>query len=676
MSSELKDFIVEVFDDFKSGREESETKWNSNRDDFLKYYSENSDVVEDENGEQKDEGRDIERAEELISLGVAKNKVLSGYSMIIDLVLSNNELPTGMVANAWSEEHVEGNEEEAKALKARIGEAEKLLQKQYEQCKARKTYKELVLNVLMYGSGYTKNYSRSFFADKFEEVFEDGVGTNRWKIKKTAKLAPAWRRVSNFLMFHDPEAETLQDGVGVIEVDLVTPAGLEAKKGEPGWLDDEIDEVAKAFRSANDRSSDDSDANDEQEQKRAENCISLEEDQLPPYLREVQSKRRDIVLAEFWGLAPVEYVVAFEKAHGIEVEEEFKSSDKEIECHVVVAGDRIVRFVRTNEERPYQLTSMESVPDELIQYGIVDSMHHIQGFSNRMINALAENAELASKIILPVKRNNLEQDPEQIVTKRGVQILDVTSSARNINDAIGQISINSNASGIAGALQLADQLGEVEGQLPKITQGLDQNRDKTAYEASQQMTAGSKFIGGIIKNLDDTLEKSTMWMHTQNMADPDIVKGKANIIPRAKGFQMYQDKVVKLNALMKIYQLLLANKGAVEDEWNLNELLSDIVMIVCSSADKYKFDEQTVTENKTQKTAVAQQQSNLANMELQKVELEMKKALSDIAVNDAKIFEIQEKIKIEKGRLAKGLVEDALKKEGGRKPGLLERFKK
>ncbi|EFK95700.1 conserved hypothetical protein, partial [sediment metagenome] len=202
--------------------------------------------------------------------------------------------------------------------------------------------------------------------------------------------------------------------------------------------------------------------------------------------------------------------------------------------------------------------------DEAQGQGIPDNMEGIQYLFNGILRSGLDNYKLAANVILALKSRFFE-DPAQLdqPVKPGLRF-DLSDSCDDARKAMQQVIIQDVSQSAMPWLQQLWAIKDTISNVPDILQGTigPQQKGDTAYEWSQRLDFGSKYIGLGIRNYDEMMiEPEVMDLYVYNMRDPNFQGGKGDYIVHANGFASFQDKLIKTQKLKEMLGLMLASEA-------------------------------------------------------------------------------------------------------------------
>jgi hypothetical protein len=196
--------------------------------------------------------------------------------------------------------------------------------------------------------------------------------------------------------------------------------------------------------------------------------------------------------------------------------------------------------------------------------------------------------------------------------KPGLDI-EAAESVEDVRKAIQQIIIAPVGDSCLAGIELFERYGDEQSMLPKIMQGdvAEKKKPDTLGELQLLYESAGKYLGGVIKNFDNYLiEPLGRDFYEYNMEDPNVDPSvKANLIAKALGFTSFQNKVVRVQALMTFLQLALSHEG-MTGEIKIRDIMEEI-------AKGTDLEPSQVLKSKEEKDAEAEQMEAAREQEAQ-----------------------------------------------------------
>lgn len=602
LSSYIRD---QLFAKWKTERVPLEDKWRRNENAFNAI---------SEGVWKQDEGEDW-RSKSFIN--VTKIKVISAYSLVIDMELQGGKIPFTLLPSPFDQARFDQMPpEQVKQVEAAIDDMKALIEQQLYDCKADRELMKGIMSGAKLGEYYTKNMVEQVKKSGFRQVSLGGgefAGAERYaRYEKYREYvnSPAFKYVSLWNIWRDFSTDDLQAGVGIIERDFTSPYNLRQCKGKPLYLDQAIE---RAIDSA------------------AEPGTALssgDANSLPPYLRDIKHRHNTIEQLEFWGRIPARIVKEFESQISGEQTitdsiTDYEHDGNEIEIMAVLADDEIIRYCRVEpESRPYNRAVWELNLDHINGIGVADNVENSQKVLNGFVRAFEDNKKLSGNVMTVTCREHLGNWNGEFTPGMEIPAADTCDDARK---AIQQIIIQDVGATLLDGIHLFERYADEDSQLPKIMQGevADKKSPDTAYEMNQLVQNAGKYISGVIRNQDEgTIEPNVQFFYEYNMENPDCPVQKGNFIPKALGFTSFQDRIERLGKIMQAINLALSHE-LIAKEVKFRELLEEIWKALdIDPAQSLKTPEEKKAEQQEEMAMMQMQQQQMIQMQQLQMKLD------------------------------------------------------
>ena len=540
-----------LFKEFAENRLPIEEKWERNLNAFKAI----SDVTW-----KKGEGEDW-RSKTYIQL--PKQKIMAGYAMVMDMLLQGGKIPFALIPSPLDNIVLEDlPEQERENAEDTIDDATAIINQQLQDCHADRQLMRNVMCAAIYGETYGTKLIHSVTRKGYKMINMNPNGQpapggtpdprfTRFEKYQVTKNQPAYKYLSNWNCFRDIESEDLQEGQGFIYRDLVCPYDLQKMKGKPFYIDKAIDRAIESCK----------DATYEK---------YLGDKSLPPVLRDIKNRKKNIEHTVYWCRVPVKIVKQFEQELSDKYEQvnfdilsDFENDGIEVEIMAEMADKEVIRYaINETGERPQYRIVWEDKIDHAEATGIADNVQDVAQVVNGMVRAFEDNLKLVANIILAIKKRYLAPGALKKGITPGME-LEIAEECDDARKALQQVTITDITPSILNGIPLFERYADENSQMPKILQGVvaDKHRPDTLGEMNILQQNSGKYLGSVIKNFDEQLiEPMTQAFYEYNMEDPDLQKGKGNFITQGLGFTSFQDRVMKMQKLMQGLNLVMGNE--------------------------------------------------------------------------------------------------------------------
>jgi len=542
----------ELYENWAVDRKPIEEKWQRNENGFK---------AVSEGIWKKEEGADW-RSNTFIMM--TKIKVLSAYSMVIDMLLQGGMLPFALALSPWDQIVMEDlPENEQEEIQDSIDDMTGLIHQQILDCKGDCE----LIKCVMCGAKYGETYWRSFVHDVtrkgFRKVNEAPQGTpnseqyDRFEYHEDTITSSAFEYVSCWDIFRDLETDNMQKSRGYCHREYVSPYDLRQLKDKPHYINDAIDRVIT---------------------NHSKTSLGKKEN-VKPGLRKIKNRYNTIERLTFWCRVPRKTLENFEaeleKKQIPSLATDFQNDGDEVEIGAVMAEDEIIRLIRIKpESRPHGRVVWELDLDGISGTGVADNVQSVQMVLNGMVRAFEDNKKLSANIIAAIKKSLLLDWSGQF--KPG-ELIEVSEEAKSAAEAIQQIIFQDVGETLLGGIGLMERYGDEVSMLPKILQGAIHEKQKpdTLGEINILQANAGKYLGSVIKNYDEgMIEPIISRFYEYNMMDEAVTKGKGNYIAKPLGFSGFQNKILRLTKILQALNLVI-NSPAIAAETRLKPLLEE-----------------------------------------------------------------------------------------------------
>ena len=555
--------------------------------------------------------------------------VTSGMSLVTDQQLSEGSLQFGIGPSKLDEVLARDLPvEEARKDVTAASDMKRLIGQQLEYCHADRAFILNSLSGSLYGETYAKfgviEVPRRTYTPFDKEADSDGVTVvhQLWKTKKQMIKSPSWDYASVWDIFRDLETDDLQEGNGIAQRVFWSRFKLNSQKDKQYYVKDAVEEVLKD--------------NKEWDQ------LAVSETSLPPGVREIYNRINVFEIREFYVRVEREYAEAFEKMLKSKNKDAIMTIDPndefigdEVEIMATTANGRIIRYVRLpkGEKRPWERCVWQTNLDEISGIGVADNIADLQVVLNGAFRAFEDNKKLSANVILAINSRKFKNKNLKELTP-GL-VLEASEYAEDIGNLVQAINIPDVGDSLLSLIATAERLIDEQGQIPRISRGIKQGGETTAFETSVQIEKAGKYIGAVLRNFDEQLvEPMITRFYEYNMDDPSVKTGKGNYIIKPLGYASLQEQVIKVAKLQQFIQMLLAVPGLAE-RVNLESILPNLARSFGQDADSvWKTAEQR--EEEAQAAQQAQAEDPNLKLQIESIMAQIAKDQSAAELNKAK----------------------------------------
>lgn len=525
-----------------------------------------------------------------------------------------------------------------------------------------------------YGCTWAKRFVHDVEETHFEEI-EPGVYHEVVRVREM----PGFEQVPIWDMYWDLEAaDPVFGSDAIIQRQLTSAFELRELKTAEFYFPDAIDMVL------------DEQATDSANQSSA---APDDEESLPPRLRDVTYRSRTIVRLEAWGRAPRDKVEKFE-AERMAIEQSLADGDDPdpasltlkdvvttdtdaegnlltnttltedesrgdmVEVFVVTADNHVIAFARTEDikERPYYYVEWEVKLDQSGGRGLADAVEYAQKVLNGAIRSFEDNKKLISNYILFIKKEMLDIDLEDGDDIPPGSIIPLSEEAEKATDAFSQPEFTDVGNSLVALIEMFMDFADLSSNIPRAQQGQQSEEPQTAFELQQRLERSGKYLGEVIRRFDMFIEKIINDMYKFNMADPEEPSGKGDFQVVALGFTSFQNRFVRLNRLVAIFNMFLQDPE-IRAEINIRWLIEEITKANDIAPDQLlKSEAQKLAEREAQGVD-PEAELRMANLKLEAEDRQSSTAKNNAQAEEAraKAGESVTKSKLEKARFIRDM---------------------
>jgi hypothetical protein len=607
-TSDLSTFLKdELYEKWKTDRLTLETKWQENEDAFDGVAA----------GTWKVEEGEDWRSDAVVQM--TKNKIITAYSMVIDIALEGGLLPFNLAPSPWDEVNFEDlPPDQQEIVEDAISDMNGLIHQQILDCQGTWELMKCTMAAAKLGETYWKTFVHDVTRKGFEQsnmsppggIQQPGIQNQyqQWQYFEKVIKSPGFKYVSTWDMFRDLETDDLQTSRGYCERSYVSPYDLRQLlgKGEQYYyIDDAIKRVI-----ANSGAS----------------VGQPRTDRERPGRRNIQANYNNIERLDFWCRVPRETLERFqyeqnpdekkgEPPSGINLD--YDNDGDEVEVGVVHAGDEVIRLIPNVKPgtRPHGRTIWEMRLDDNKGAGIADNLKNTQKTANGAWRAYIDNKALSANVMSAGKKGAIEDWDG--VWKPGTHVT-LTEETKSVSDAFTQIIVQDVGESLLSLIGLCDRRADEDSMLPNILQGslLQKQKPDTLGEIQILQSNSGKYIGGVFKNFDAQLFEPVTWrFYEYNMKDPGLTHGKGSYIAKPMGFSLFRDKVIRVTKILQAIQLVMS-APPIQGDVRLKFLFGEVFKSL-------EIDTDQVWKSKEEKAADAEAMAQAQQAQQQAIEMQI-----------------------------------------------------
>jgi hypothetical protein len=209
-------------------------------------------------------------------------------------------------------------------------------------------------------------------------------------------------------------------------------------------------------------------------------------------------------------------------------------------------------------------------------------------------------------------------------------VIELAEECDDARKAIQQVIVQDVGQTLVELLKITLPMLDDASMVPRLAQGFTDPNAQTATEISVRQAQASKYIGMIVRNLDEgIIEPMIEYLYQFNMQDPDVAVGKGNFLVQALGFSSYQNKVERVRKIQELLALAL-NAPTLAQRTRIDYLYRELVkatdldpdFVVMTAEEAQPDPAQAEAMQAEQKKVEAQVEKDLAQADLSKAETE------------------------------------------------------
>lgn len=494
---------------------------------------------------------------------VTKARCMMAYAMIVDLVLQGGEMPFDLKLGRWQGvPDAQIPPEVRKELERRAKSTRDRIKTQFAMGHADRSLSKGILSAAIYGEAYAKITHRRF-EEAGWELDTDNPGdvttipsqAQTWVKRTSSMVGPAINYVHVWDIFRDLEDPDPRQGRGFIHRQPQTPSWLRTRKSRPFFINDAIERVLAKHKGTTDPDTG------------VGTLATPDTSTMSPRMRSITARSKSLIVKEFWGQLPRAAVEDYEREQqdgNREVPTRLELDQLEgddVECHVMICEGEVIRFCRTERtDRPLYRLVWEEGLEEDEATGVADNVQDLQKVTNGAFRAIEDNIRQTCNTIWALYEPYIENAED--IKSKGMQPGTVVwlKDARAINEAIQQLPVADVTAPLITLVQLCMQMLDNDSLIPRTQMGVgDSSRSTTAYEVSTQIASSTKYIGAVIRRIDECwIEPIGAYFYEYAMRDPSN-PDKGNFIVQATGFQSYHDRLLVFDQISRMMQLFMSN---------------------------------------------------------------------------------------------------------------------
>lgn len=367
----------------------------------------------------------------------------------------------------------------------------------------------------------------------YEMTYED-------EVVPVIDLIPLWE------YYVDPNAKKNKDSIGEIHFQRLLPEQFKRMASIPGYIKENVLEAARRATSE-----------DTDDLRR----IMLSD----RYMGTQGDKDKRVSALEYWGLVPVKILMGLPEAMKVDIPDGI-TEDDDLECLVVLAADGIPCKVALNPLgfRIFWPCPCKERPHIIYGEGIAEAMRDSQRMVNSAARMLIDNKAMsgAGMVGVNLSRIDMKRTKNMRIYPKKTWFVKGNFSPK---EAIETIAFQDITRGLTELIEMFERFADEETGIPKYTSGQqDSFLNKTAAGMSMLMTQANIGLKTILKNIDNywiepVVEAFYAWF-TQLDAE------RMPMIPiqiKATGTESLIAKEIKMEQYLKALQITQNPQDAI-----------------------------------------------------------------------------------------------------------------
>lgn len=641
----LADYVLQLFKEFGENRQEKQLKWERNREAFLA------------DGSNLWKVKDLKAWEEQTFIHLTKQKVIAGFSLVMDVMMQGGKIPYHFKFSPFAEQAIEDLPEDAEELQRdNLKAAKDLTDQQLQMTRSDRAFVKNILSATLYGETCAQFFVKPIQRKRRASVAFDDALTDysaadgdhvAFETQTVTQDMPAWDYFSVWDFFYDMEGG-VHDGCGCFRRLLVNNHWLRTRIGKEGFFELNIKDLLREGGSESTN-------------------FTLDETTLAPSLRNLKHRKNNRQYLMFFGRVPKKRVEAFFKDLKDNAGREFATSvseieqddalGEEVECCIHVCDDKVIFFDYTEaSDRPFEHTYWEDPLDELAGQGIADNVDDMQALLNEVFHDYKRNKKQAGSVKGAIKRRMFDVDVKEEDFEKPGKMLDISEECDDARRAWQQIVVQDVGSSFQPLLQMIVDFADEDSMIARIMQGGEPQGDVTARQIIEQTEKGGKYIATVVQNLDERLIEPMMnRFFDYNMDDPAVSRGRGDYVAEALGFTSFMDRQVRLRYLTMLLDYILSTESLAK-KYAPEAMFEEIAKSVDVSIKQFERGEEEL--------AAMNQPDPMRELEMQKSQIQIERDQSAIELNRVRAEQVSGDGLIKRAKLA----EEIMQRRGGVAP--------
>lgn len=550
-----------------------------------------------------------------VFVNITRNKTRAAISRLADMLLPNDDRNYGIKPTPIPQTSALVPEEQKQAAIEGADEAARLMEEQiaddFDEARYYAHARDVIEDACIYGTGVMKGPT---IVNRTRQAWSTDPVSGVSALEIQQEYRPAVERVDPWDFFPDMSAQSMEEAEFVFERKLINRKQLRALADLPGVMHEQL------RRAMEDEDGHGHIANDRRDELREITGV------------DTVSTAKRWELWEYWGPLDKDEL----RAAGVEVDD-----DPLIEYtgSVLMVGRFVVKASLNPLDSgaiPYSSFNWEADGSSIFGFGVPYLMRQPQKVTNAAWRMMMDNAAVsAGPQVVVNKRAVTPQDDDWTVKRMKTWL---ATGDLPVDQAFGIYNINSNQGDLSAIFQMAQQLADVETNLPILLQGEGVRGGPgagTATGMQMLMNNSNIVLRSAVKNWDDGITVPTVRrFYDFHMAytDRPEIKGDFDII--AKGTSVLIAREEQQEKLMMLAQLAGSNpEFAKMTDWQA--MYREILRTMQVSSDDVTRSEEEIQQLTEQQGPDAETQLKVQELQLKQAEYQLKQQQAELEATKA-----------------------------------------
>ena len=323
-------------------------------------------------------------------------------------------------------------------------------------------------------------------------------------------------------------------------------------------------------------------------------------------------RKRVIPVYEFFGRVPKRYL---EESDKWSVDLSNVKQSKEVEIHCVIAKGKspvVIRKTTVNPfcYRPVYRAVWEQIPFEAGALSVPENMQDSQSMVNGLTRAMMDNKSLSSNLLLWWNASKMAPGQNKVLYPG--KTFETADHVEDVRQALQFFAPPDVTGSTPELINMFERWASQETNLPDVLQGeTSRYQPDTAFEMSKLVESANKGIGSTVRNCDEGhIEPLITGFYDYHFATSPDEGIKGDYLVKPMGFSSYQDKAVRGQNILNLFQFALSNQLTAQAT-KVMEFLRELARTRDLDPDKFFMTDDELAAQ-AQQMAMAQEQLAMA----------------------------------------------------------------